>query len=256
MVVRASLLAQVPCKLLSPGALPGLLLFGWLALVVERLVRLVRSVQQALHDAPGFIHLLILAGFGHHVITMKKQALEQAHNQLQEAKAIVEELRQSSNFREFSTAWSAFLIHANRVYTKLEAGSKSNAQSRQWFGRKKQERKTDQLLQYLRQARNSDEHGLEPVTEVVPGSLSLSSSAPVHIRSIVATPKGVTIASDQPDAIQLALTPTTAKLVRVFDDRSSRWYEPPAISPLEAAESVLTYLGALLAEAETLSPTA
>ena len=119
---------------------------------------------------------------------MKKQAVEQARGQLEAAKAAVEGLRHSGNFEEFSTAWSAFLHNANRIYTKLEAGSKLNAKSRQWFGQMKRERKANSLLQYIRQARNSDEHGLEPVAEVVPGSLNLSSNAPVHIKSVVINP--------------------------------------------------------------------
>src|SRR5262245_26190578 len=100
---------------------------------------------------------------------MDARAIQQAKDLLQATKAAVDQLKNAGDFAEFNRAWSAFLFSSNRIYGKLSAGSRLNAKSRQWLGRKKRERKQDPLLQYLHQARNSDEHGLEPVTEIVPG---------------------------------------------------------------------------------------
>jgi len=62
----------------------------------------------------------------------------------------------------------------------------------------------------------------------------------------------VLVDADKPEDLQLTLTPSSAKLVRVFDDRSNRWYETPETDPIKAAEEALAYLEGLLSELEAL----
>lgn len=57
--------------------------------------------------------------------------------------------------------WQFFLVAFKGIYTVLEQGAKASAQSRQWFGAKKAQRKADPMLDYLFHARNDEEHGLE-----------------------------------------------------------------------------------------------
>lgn len=59
------------------------------------------------------------------------------------------------------TAWANFLVAANGVYSKLEQGSKGHGPSEAWYARKNQERKTDETLRYIHQARNAEEHSIE-----------------------------------------------------------------------------------------------
>jgi hypothetical protein len=51
------------------------------------------------------------------------------------------------------------------VFTKLEQGAKSHPKSQPWSGPVKHQRRTDALLQYIHQARNSDEHGIQRITD-------------------------------------------------------------------------------------------
>ena len=180
------------------------------------------------------------------------------------AKDSVTQLKQSRDFQQFSHAWSAFLTSTNRIYTKLLMGARPNAKSRQWAGNKKQERKNDPLLQYLHQARNSDEHGIAPVAELIPGSFGIG-TAPGHgavvIKSIVMKNGILTVDAHPPEALQLTLTPPQARLARVFDDRNNIWYEPPSqhlgqpvtgTDPVKVAQLALNYFEGLLTEAESL----
>lgn len=74
-------------------------------------------------------------------------------------------MAEATRFMDFADHWSAFLSAWKGIYTALEQGAKVSPQSRQWFGGKKAERIRDPLLQYLFEARNADEHGLEPPIE-------------------------------------------------------------------------------------------
>ncbi|MEZ5917733.1 MAG: hypothetical protein R3C40_09265 [Parvularculaceae bacterium] len=67
---------------------------------------------------------------------------------------------------------------AKNVYTQIEKGSKSSAQSRQWFGSKKEFRRNDQLLQYMFQARDDDEHGLDLPVAIRPAQIEIGASGP------------------------------------------------------------------------------
>jgi hypothetical protein len=92
---------------------------------------------------------------------MKPEAIRKARARLQRAQEAYDCLILPGTEETFEANWTDFLIASHTVYTSLEQGAKDNATSRQWFGSKKRERREDPLLQYVHQARNADEHGLE-----------------------------------------------------------------------------------------------
>jgi hypothetical protein len=109
---------------------------------------------------------------------MDAKAVAKARQRLKLATEKLREAEIATTHEAFAGAWYFFLIAAKNVYTSLEQGAKTSAQSRQWFGAKKNERKTDPLLQYLFQARDDDEHGLGDVTKLEPGSLAIGKARP------------------------------------------------------------------------------
>jgi hypothetical protein len=95
---------------------------------------------------------------------MDQRALIKAQRRLSVAQKAIERLPETADFDAFSEQWYIFLHAAKGVYITIEQGAKASAQSRQWFGRKNNERKSDPLLRYISEARNDDEHGIaEPV---------------------------------------------------------------------------------------------
>lgn len=121
---------------------------------------------------------------------MDPKGISKASARLQLATTQLNVAEAALSYREFSDAWYLFLVSLKGVYNYLEQGSKTNAQSRQWYGAKKQERKSDELLQYVFQARNDDEHGLDEITHHEPGSIGLGVAGPgyaqtVHLRDVV-----------------------------------------------------------------------
>lgn len=81
------------------------------------------------------------------------------------AKDALARLDTAADYPAMIKAWVEFLIACGGIYTKLEQGAKGCPKSTYWFGTKKHERRVDPLLVYLHQARNADEHGIEPVTK-------------------------------------------------------------------------------------------
>lgn len=115
-----------------------------------------------------------MLGFSH----MDQKALTKAKGRLRTARQQLENAENAKTYEQFSDSWYLFLVAAKNVYTTLEQGAKTTPQSRQWFGAKKHDRKTDPLLQYLFQARDDDEHGLADVTKLDPGGVSTGKLAP------------------------------------------------------------------------------
>jgi hypothetical protein len=109
---------------------------------------------------------------------MNPKAVEKARERLRLASDKLEEAAAAPNYAAFCGAWYFFLTAAKNVYTTLEQGAKDSPQSRQWFGAKKNERKSDPLLQYLFQARDDNEHGLSDVTKLEPASMAIGRIKP------------------------------------------------------------------------------
>jgi hypothetical protein len=92
---------------------------------------------------------------------MKHAAVRQATERLKRAReALARMEKTAASYAAFERAWSDFLLSCSGVYSKLEQGAKGCGMSEGWFGRKKHDRKRDELLRYLHQARNADEHGV------------------------------------------------------------------------------------------------
>ena len=116
---------------------------------------------------------------------MELKALNKVHSRLRVAKKAVDELETCTNFDAFNDIWYVFLVSAKNIYTVLKQGAKITPQCRQWFGARNQERLSDPLLRYITEARNDDEHGLEPMGEYVPPEINMGVSKPGYSNAMV-----------------------------------------------------------------------
>jgi hypothetical protein len=136
---------------------------------------------------------------------MDPKALAAAKVRLERARSAVAAIDAATALADMHSAWSTFLFAADEIYSKLEQGAKGNGA---WFGYVKRLRKTDPLLSYIYQARNSDVHGIDdssftavtatpthPDVEIIQ---SLDPNNPtttnLTIKVSKAIPKGTTIA--------------------------------------------------------------
>jgi hypothetical protein len=191
----------------------------------------------------------------------------------------VRELEFCKDYDTFSDIWYQFLIASKNIYTQLEQGAKSSAKSTLWFGERNKFRKSDQLLRYVTEARNSEEHGLQPNSRFVPNELRLGVSKP-GMSSEIQDQNGnvfsgcgtaISYSGSMPTSlpklqaldgkpILAEFHPAHVKLVQVQDRHGNR-YDPPTShlgvqidgsEPLTVAKAMMTYLEQLLAEAESL----
>ena len=116
---------------------------------------------------------------------MKKIAIDKAIRRIKKAKSAFEKCKASSNHEQYTEHWAEFLISSAAVFNILEAGCRNTPQGRQWYGGKRREGKNDPLVLHMRQARNEEEHGIEPVTKIEPGGIEIGASGePFHIKHL------------------------------------------------------------------------
>lgn len=192
------------------------------------------------------------------------KAIIKAKSRLRVAEKALAELAASQQYEEFSDTWYTFLVATKNVYTVLEQGSKVTPQSRQWFANVRQARKDDELLQYLFEARNDDEHGLDNSTEHVPGSLAIGVaregySNSVRLNGTLGPGGSFNVESLDGKPVLIEQTLPHARLVSV-QARGNRTINPPLshlgvrlhdTSPVAVATLGLTYLTALVDDAES-----
>lgn len=193
---------------------------------------------------------------------MNPNAVAHANARYGKAERALNALESASSFDEAEDAWTDFLIAANSIYSKFEQGAKGHGKSKAWLGRKRAEQKKDQLLRYLKFARNSDEHGIERVTTRDPGSALLGRPMAFQerhpLKIFLVDPE-----THQPiSAAQDAFVPGPhLALVTAHDRRFGDSCDPPIEhlgkqipfgQPLDVGRAVLPYLGRLIEEAAAL----
>ena len=197
---------------------------------------------------------------------MKKIAVEKAQARLDRVREAYQRMDSSANFKDFEPAWVDFITALNTIHSVLEQGAKDSSQSRKWYGDKKHERRRDPLLRYIHQARNADEHGVEPIIQHDPGGLSIGRGhQTVHINSLVME-QGKIVQYDVTAADGTPILPEVilphVKLVTVRDDRFGDQFDPPTQhlgnsldggSPLEVATIALKYHEELVGEAASIA---
>ena len=197
---------------------------------------------------------------------MRLVAVAKARMRLEVASEAIRALEVAEGHEVFGKAWMTFLLAANGVHSSLEQGAKSNPQSRQWFGQKKNERRRDPLLQYLHQARNADEHGLEPIIEHVGGRVKIGDG--IHgggVRRVSFDSQGYATVVKDPTYpnTHIEVVQPHPILSTVYDARYGNRYAPPRehlnqplrdLSPIGLAVLSVEYISGLIQEAEKLPP--
>ena len=197
---------------------------------------------------------------------MDPKAIIKAQSRLRVVSNATAELAIYTTHENFIDNWFSFITAANSTYTALEQGAKLNARSRQWFGEKKKYRRRDELLQYIFQARNDDEHGIEPISEQVDGKITLRITVPdtspheVNINQIMLGDKWY-----NPDELSQDKLPELVKhtspyaKLKAVTGRGGEIFKVPishlgksleAASPFLFATLVLKYLTELVEQAE------
>lgn len=194
------------------------------------------------------------------------KAIEKAKSRIRVAEKAIADLESAQSHVEFSDTWYTFLVAAKNVYTTLQQGVKGNRQDMQWFGARQADRKADELLQYLFQARNDDEHSLEETTRFEPGVVTFTTenrATPTSLSAnsiIIKNGKLVVDGMRTGDgrSVVIERKPPHTRLSPVTGP-GPVVYQPPTSHlgkklnsnlPVEVAKLGIAYLKALVSEAE------
>lgn len=196
---------------------------------------------------------------------MHPKGIDKAERGFRVAEGAIGRLQGQMTYREFCDQWYIFLTGAKNIYTALETGAKVSPQSKQWYGAKTRERREDELLQYLYQARHDDEHGLEEVTKLDRGGTFIGGGTPgpdgVTEVSVNIRISGGRIENLANEPVEVIHVPPQAKLATVTP-RGTEKFPPPRVHrgrditglpPVGAANLALIYLRGLIDEAKGLA---
>jgi len=82
-------------------------------------------------------------------------------------------MQSASNFTSFEEMWIAAITHIERIWEKTVAEYRERDGFSSWNSRYVGLRRTDELLQYVNQARNAEEHTTQSSVTLRPGSLGI-----------------------------------------------------------------------------------
>jgi hypothetical protein len=188
---------------------------------------------------------------------VQAKAIEAAWAEYKRAEEFAASIATSNEFAEVDAAWKSFLVHAGRVFTKLEQGSKTDGKSQAWWGRKLHERRTDALLCYLWHARNADEHTLQEIAALREATIKQVQPTQAELNEFH------NAMSKQPLPYSpLALIEVTPRHFKMLDvvDRGVKYVAPlehrgkPLTDTSAAAVTrlALSYIGEMLTQADKL----
>ena len=188
-----------------------------------------------------------------------------AHKELFAAQRAISDMRAARKFADFEESWRRFLNATEKCWTKIGNAGKSLASEFQpWLGQYTALRREDELLCYLRHARNADQHTIQEVVEHRPGRYEFTipgGPGVVHIQSLRTGADGRVIEYRGSHAPTIIDEPPRLELLRVRD--RGKWYAPPSkhrgvqikdTSPLGVAETALAFYKELVESAEKRFP--
>ncbi len=194
---------------------------------------------------------------------MKAIGIEKAARRLAEAKSYLPEIRTPKNVlsvHEVQDTWYKFLVAITAVPEILRTSARNDPKSRQWMGGKDGGVLKDPLLQYIKQARGSDYHGLEAggAEPKVTGAKYLGyepASAAIVVDGVKTISGAIVLEGDVSSfKFEYALVP-------VHDERHSTIFAAPTehlgkpladTSPAGAAEATVAFYEQFLREAAQL----
>lgn len=108
-----------------------------------------------------------------------------AKKELNRAFRCIERMKEAKNYDGYDEAWSDFLSRIENVYSRVKVAAGNHRKYLGFSSKVNHLRSRDELLIYLKQARNTAHHGIADTSRFLAGGLSIDSISPggsVHIQ--------------------------------------------------------------------------
>jgi hypothetical protein len=169
------------------------------------------------------------------------------------------DLKGSNDFQGIEEHWEGFLNEANKVFTRLEHGSKALPSNAAWWGKHAREWKTDPLLQYIRGARDATEHSIQEIAASDPGRFT--QIEPTAAELAEHTERMDKAGKPWANLGLYEVVLPHVRVIEVINRRRQISYHPPTthlgkphadLTPAAIGDAALAYLEKMIDEAEKL----
>ena len=109
---------------------------------------------------------------------MRKTLLAKSFAEINAAKRALSRLEKAPSFEVAAEAWNEGISAVAKAWNKAAAEYKNTPTFPVWNSKWEEILKTDFLLQYVRQARNADEHTIQDSLQSNPGGVAINSATP------------------------------------------------------------------------------
>lgn len=153
--------------------------------------------------------------------------LEAAKIEIESAKRNLERMKNASSLEEMNEYWTNLLNNFEKAWVKVERHCQPFRQKFEpWQGRYNRLRKDDELLRYVKQARDADNHSIQETTKIIPGSTTGNFVNPLrgYIKEITIINGKVVYYEGDPMIIKTKPTQPEVQMVH----NSGRDYPPPS----------------------------
>jgi len=99
---------------------------------------------------------------------MKRSAVQKARATFDRAKRKLQAFSAANDLAEKLEHWEDFLEDHDSIFEKLSRGTKKNKHSYQWLADQKEKRINDEVMNYVRCARNEKKHGIDELSFKLP----------------------------------------------------------------------------------------
>lgn len=184
--------------------------------------------------------------------------LKHAKAELAHGARAIESMSRAKSLEEFEAEWRTLLNCLEKAWVKTERACQPFAADFQpWQGQFLRMRKKDMLLRYLKQARDADNHSVQDMTKIAPGSVGYRFVNPTggYIKEMRIV-NGV-VEHYEGDPMVAEVRPPHPVAVRVKNN--GEWYNPPTSHlgepvntshPIDLAKLGLAYYLGFVAQAE------
>ncbi|TKS57850.1 MAG: hypothetical protein EWM72_03425 [Nitrospira sp.] len=185
-----------------------------------------------------------------------KSPLYNSRKELDIARQAIDGMRCAQSFIQFEQAWQDFLVRLERAWNKTKDVF-SDSQYAPWRGQHEHMRNSDQLLRYLKQARDAEEHTVcETISKELGGiGINPSSGNSLHIEHMTINRGKITIRGAKPGIAvtvyldRVKLMPAISRGVVTLPPEEHLGQPFYGTNPMEVAEAGLIYYERMIRDA-------
>lgn len=189
---------------------------------------------------------------------MRAAAIEKSRERLRRGALAIEGMEKANNATQFAECWEALLVALKAIGEILRTGAKGHNPSEIFLKDRWTELSADPLIKYLLEARNVEEHGLEPTAKFESSRLTIGGPGEaIRINGNLGPGGSFQVTPLGGSKVTITYQPSETTLLPVTDRSGQLWPVPETHfsnpirdqSPISISRLGLTVFSTLVTEA-------